>query len=206
MCLRWCGAAGNTTSRRPDDHPISPRKLEAPVALERRLDGASARPERLVQDGGVAVALRSLTDLEVYTFLSHLKSTAVDDLTNAGYDAAEAALLVDLQITAAFPHGDEPSEHRVCGVIRDDELIGHVWFGPAPGAADGSWWLYELSIVELHRGGGVGAQVIALVEAEVRRSDGRSIGLRVFDDNHTARSLYERAGYRPVSTLMRKVL
>lgn len=154
----------------------------------------------------MAVALRSLTDLEVDAFLSQLRSSAVDDLTIAGYDAAEAALLADLQLNAAFPHGDEPSEHRVCGVIRDDELIGHAWFGPAPGAADGSWWLYELNIAEPQRGGGVGAQVLALVEAEVRRSGGHSIGLRVFDHNDTARSLYERAGWRTVSRLMRKVL
>jgi GNAT superfamily N-acetyltransferase len=160
----------------------------------------------LIQDGGVAVALRSLTDLEVDAFLSDLRASAVNDLTIAGYEAAEAALLADLQITAAFRHGDESSQHRVYGVLRDDQLIGHVWFGPAPGSADGSWWLYELNIAEPHRGGGVGAQVIALVEAEARRSGGQSIGLRVFDHNDTARTLYARAGYQAVSTLMRKSL
>ena len=62
------------------------------------------------------------------------------------------------------------------------------------------------AIDDAHRGNGIGTQVIALVEVEVRRLGGTTIGLRVFDHNDAARHVYERSGYRAISTLMRKVL
>jgi ribosomal protein S18 acetylase RimI-like enzyme len=55
-------------------------------------------------------------------------------------------------------------------------------------------------------GEGVGREVLALVEAEVRLLHGMSVGLSVFGSNDQARRLYERSGYEVVSVRMRKLV
>jgi len=53
---------------------------------------------------------------------------------------------------------------------------------------------------------GVGREVLALVEAEVRRLHGSSLGLSGFGSNDRARRLYEHSGYEVVLVQMRKLL
>ncbi len=154
----------------------------------------------------MATALRDMTDGELGAFSRQLRTSLIADLTTAGYDEGEAAALADLQMSAAFPNDRPRPQHRVCHVVRDDRPVGHVWYGPDLAAADGGWWLYDLEIDDAHRGSGIGTRVLAFVEVEVRGLGGTTIGLRVFDHNDTARHLYERSGYRAISTLMRKVL
>jgi ribosomal protein S18 acetylase RimI-like enzyme len=79
-------------------------------------------------------------------------------------------------------------------------------FGPEPDANDDRWWLWDIWVNESDRGRGVGREVLALVEAEVRRLHGMSVGLSVFGSNDQARRLYERSGYEVVSVRMRKLV
>jgi ribosomal protein S18 acetylase RimI-like enzyme len=119
----------------------------------------------------------------------------------------DAAALADARLTAAFPSGHTASGHHVCCVMHDDDCeVGHVWFGPDEWSTEAGWWLWELEIDDAHRGRGIGTRVIALVEAEVSRLGGTTVGLSVFDHNPAARRLYDRLGYRAVSTSMRKIL
>ena len=143
---------------------------------------------------------------ELEDFVHRLRASVLADLTAAGYDKGEALALADRQITAAFPDDRRPPGHHVCHVVVEGRRVGHAWYGPDLAVDDAGWWLYDLAIVEAHRGSGVGTAVMALVEAEVRALGGTTIGLRVFDHNGAARHLYERSGFRPVSTLMRKIL
>ncbi|MGH9269820.1 MAG: GNAT family N-acetyltransferase [Ilumatobacteraceae bacterium] len=133
-------------------------------------------------------------------------TSLIADLTAAGHEAREAATMADRQVTATFANGRPPCEHDVCHVVRDDCEVGHVWYGPDPAGAEGAWWLYDLEVDDGHRGKGIGTDAVALVEDRVRHLGGTSIALRLFDHNSTARHVYERSGYYPVSTLMRKVL
>ena len=64
----------------------------------------------------------------------------------------------------------------------------------------------DIWVNESDRGRGVGRQVLALVEAEVRRLHGMSLGLSVLGSNDGARRLYERSGYEVVTARMRKLL
>ena len=52
----------------------------------------------------------------------------------------------------------------------------------------------------------MGREVLGLVETEVRRLHGTSLGLSVFGRNDAARRLYERSGYEVVSVRMRKLI
>jgi GNAT superfamily N-acetyltransferase len=154
----------------------------------------------------MAMTLRAMTDGEVGEFLRRLTAGLIADLTAAGIGEREAVTMADLQVAATFPDGRPPPQHHVCCLVHDDREVGHVWYGPDPAGMDGGWWLYELEVDQAHRGKGIGTDAVAFVEDEVRRQGGTSIGLRVFDHNIAARRTYERAGYRPISTWMRKVL
>lgn len=154
----------------------------------------------------MATTLRAMTDAELGEFLRKVRAGLIADLIAAGIGEREAAATADPQVSAAFPNGRPRPQHHVCHVVRDDREVGHVWYGLDPAVVEGGWWLYDLEVDENHRGEGIGTDAVALVEAEARRLGGTSIGLRVFDHNSAARHLYERSGYRPISTLMRKVL
>jgi ribosomal protein S18 acetylase RimI-like enzyme len=56
------------------------------------------------------------------------------------------------------------------------------------------------------RGRGLGRRVIELVEVEVGRLGGTTLGLSVFGTNTRTRRLYESLGYEPTSIRMRKQL
>ena len=53
----------------------------------------------------------------------------------------------------------------------------------------------ELFVRESHRGGGIGAQALAAVEAECRRRGIRALHLEVEEDNPAALALYRRHGF-----------
>lgn len=139
-------------------------------------------------------------------FLHKLRSGTIAGFIESGFAEHQAAAIVDVQLAAAFPSGRPLPGHQVCCVIHDECEVGHVWFGPDPATTAGGWWLFELGIDDVHRGEGLGTRVIALVEREAGRRGGTAVGLRVFDRNTAARRLYDRLGYRAVSTWMRKVL
>jgi len=127
-----------------------------------------------------------MNDGELEEFLHRLRAGVLYDPTAAGDDEGEAQALANRQLTAVFPDDRPPPGHHVCHVVVDGRPVGHAWYGPDPAAADAGWWLYDLEVVEAHRGSGVGTAVMALVEAEVRRLGGSTIGLRVLDHNATA--------------------
>lgn len=135
----------------------------------------------------MATVLREMTDGELGAFSRRLRASVIGDLIAAGYDPGQASALADLQVTAALPNDRPPPQHRIRHVVHEDRPVGHVWYGPDPASAEGDWWLYELEISDADRGSGIGTQVLALVELEVRRLGGTTIGLRVFDHNDPAR-------------------
>ena len=147
-----------------------------------------------------------MTDTELVEFLRRLRTSFIADLIESSFGEQDAAALADARLTAAFPSGHTAPDHHVCCVMHDDCEVGHVWFGPDPWSTEAGWWLWELEIDDANRGRGIGTRVIALVEAEVSRLGGTAVGLSVFDHNPAARRLYDRLGYRAVSTSMRKIL
>jgi len=58
--------------------------------------------------------------------------------------------------------------------------------------------IHDLAVVPGRRGGGVGRALLAAAEAHARESGCCKLTLEVQDDNHPARTLYERYGFRDV--------
>lgn len=60
--------------------------------------------------------------------------------------------------------------------------------------------IHDLAVLPAHRGQGVGARLLAAVEAEARRRDCCKLTLEVREDNPRARALYARCGFGPGSS------
>ena len=67
-------------------------------------------------------------------------------------------------------------------------------------------WVFDLEVDEAFRGRGYAFEALTLLEAHLARSGVRELGLNVFGDNHTARRLYARAGFRETAVTMSKPL
>lgn len=147
-----------------------------------------------------------MSDAEIDAYLERSRTDYVNDLVASGMPGEAAAARADAQHRQAFPDGRPAPGHHVRVVIDDGRTIGHVWYGPEPDATDDRWWLWDISVNESDRGRGVGREVLGLVETEVRRLHGTSLGLSVFGRNDEARRLYERSGYEVVSVRMRKLI
>lgn len=150
--------------------------------------------------------LRAMTDDDLEWFGAHVRGVVVADLVTAGYDEPEARKIADEQVAAVLVDGRLPPGHQVCQVVREDDAIGHVWYGPDPGSATGLWWIYELELERTARDAGIEDQVLALVEDDVRQRGGTAIAVRVAAHQDALRHRYQHAGFRAVSTLMRKAL
>jgi len=67
--------------------------------------------------------------------------------------------------------------------------------------ADGSHraYIYGFRVQTYYRGQGIGTQMLAIAEADLRQRGYGIVSLNVARDNQQARQLYERHGYRVVS-------
>ncbi|MGQ7247985.1 GNAT family N-acetyltransferase [Halomonas sp. V046] len=78
-----------------------------------------------------------------------------------------------------------------CWLVRHDRRCGLMGWQ----LRHGILYLHELQVCEGERGKGVGAQALALVEAQARRDDCVAVRLRVLSGSR-AEALYRRQGYR----------
>ena len=129
-----------------------------------------------------------------------------DRARRLGHVGSRGRARADDQQNQACPDGRAAPGHHVRAVVENERTIGYVWFGPEADASDDRWWLWDIWVNGSDRGRGVGGEVLALVEAEVRRLHGTSLGLSVLGSNDRARRLYERSGYAVVTARMRKLL
>ena len=107
-------------------------------------------------------------------------------------DDADVALeLVD----AALGHPDS-DEYRFILFEEADRVLGFACFGSAS-MAEGSFDLYWMVVAEEARRRGIGRELLAAVEQELRAEGARLIRLETagIDSYRAARAFYERTGY-----------
>ena len=83
--------------------------------------------------------------------------------------------------------------------------IGMVWFELRESAGRKSAFIYDFRIDESQRGKGFGRSTLARVDEQLKSMGARSVALNVLGDNHRARALYEKHGFRVTGIGMRKV-
>ena len=92
-------------------------------------------------------------------------------------------------------------------VLEDDgEPVGHLWLAERDLDGRATLFVYDVFVLEEHRGRGRGRQAMLLAEEEARRRGIDSITLNVFGGNEVARALYRSLEYGEIYVGMRKKL
>lgn len=118
----------------------------------------------------------------------------------AEHDAAE-------DLAGYFPDGAALPGHHLLSIHADDgREVGYLWIGPWRIGSSGEWWVWDILINETERGKGLGRAALLAGERLAQAHGCVNIGLRVFDFNDRARSLYESLGYVTTSRSMSKRL
>lgn len=139
---------------------------------------------------------------------SIIKEYARDKVSAGAWSGEEALGRSEREIDALLPNGPATEGHFVYAV-RDESLpanVGMVWLAFGRSGVGKSVWIYDIVTHEGFRRKGYGARTLELVEEKARELGAETVGLHVFGDNHTARRLYERAGFETTDVTMYKRL
>ena len=147
-----------------------------------------------------------MTPSEISAFLATSRDGYVAERVASGDDEATAARAADETIAASFPDGKPAAGHRVFRLEEDGRPVASLWIGPADPVQPGSWWVWDITVDEEHRGRGYGKAAMLLAEHEARANGATVLGLNVFGTNSIARHLYESLGYQVVAIRMSKAL
>jgi ribosomal protein S18 acetylase RimI-like enzyme len=123
------------------------------------------------------------------------------------FDRDEAMERARGDYAALLPAGLESEDQHLFSIRAAGraEPIGMVWFELRDRGARTSAFIYDFRIDESQRGKGYGKATLARVDDKLRSMGARWVGLNVMGDNHRARALYEKHGFRVASIGMRKV-
>ncbi len=152
------------------------------------------------------MALRPLAGPEIPEFLAASRDGYIADRVTSGDDHAIAERAAEETIATMFPGGEPGPGHLLFRVEEDNQPVGSLWIGPEPIDRSGSWWVFDITIDEQHRGRGLGKEAMLLAEREARSNGATKLGLNVFGNNTVVRHLYETLGYGVVAIRMSKSL
>jgi ribosomal protein S18 acetylase RimI-like enzyme len=96
----------------------------------------------------------------------------------------------------------------VVAETEEGEPAGLLWFGTNRNLVTGEdeAWVYNVSVVQEHRGEGIGKALMQHAERLAREGGFPALGLMVSAHNSGARALYEKLEFRTTNYLMRKVI
>ena len=96
--------------------------------------------------------------------------------------------------------GDEG--HRAFAWDEGGRVLGYVYFAPAV-MTDRSWYLYWIAVEKGQQGRGLGGKLLAFVEAEIRKADGRLLLIETSTTPHydPTRRFYRKYGYALAATI-----
>ena len=153
------------------------------------------------------LSLRPLTDEELSEFIEGDVERYVEERIKAGESPDVARRIARKQSEDLFP-GGAPGEGQLLFRVLDSEgaPVGTLWIGPQSAGESGSFWVWDVSIDENHRGNGYGRETMQLAEIEARNRGATELGLNVFGHNEIARHLYESMGYTATAIRMKKNL
>jgi ribosomal protein S18 acetylase RimI-like enzyme len=90
---------------------------------------------------------------------------------------------------------------------EDDRIVGFVTFEPEQGGFEkrvAVGVVQNIYVVPERRGEGIGSELLARAERQLRVDGAEAITLEAMADNERARAFYRRHGYRPHRVAMRK--
>ncbi len=93
-------------------------------------------------------------------------------------------------------------DYRVTVANRADRALGYILYGPVP-LTEGTYDIYWIAVAPECHGQGIGRQLLAHAEEEIRTARGRLICLETSSQGHyqRTRDFYRQAGYREESRI-----
>ena len=152
------------------------------------------------------LSLRPMTRSEISAFLATSRDGYVAVRVASGDDEPTAARAADETIAASLPEGQPAAGQLLFRLEDDGRPVGSLWIGPADSGQPESWWVWDITIDDEHRGQGYGKSAMLLAENEARAHGATVLGLNVFGTNTVVRHLYESLGYQIVAIRMSKTL
>jgi len=153
----------------------------------------------------MALTLRPMSEDYFAAWNERLVVEYAREKVEAGLWPEEHALeLSKAEQAESLPEGMATPGHDLFVGVVDGEVAGNLWLCTDPKQPVQSTYIYDIEILEAHRGRGLGRALLEAAESWCAEHGSVSVRLNVFAPNTTARALYESAGYAPTSTHMMK--
>lgn len=112
----------------------------------------------------------------------------------------EANRKVDELIERLLPQGFETGGHYFLWIVanEDQQRVGWTWVGPELGDPS-AYYIWDIEINEAARGFGHARSALDQIEILARERGATKLGPHVFEDNASARRLYESQGFVEIS-------
>ena len=153
------------------------------------------------------IAVQPLTQAEYEAFVAMAAEDYAQRLVaDAGLPLDQARALAARDTAAILPQGRLTPQHFFSGARNTDtsELVGYLWW--SVDATHALAHLYQVFVLESHRGQGLGRTMLEHLHAALRGQGIRRITLNVFAQNRGAIALYEKQGYHVMRLNMTKLL
>jgi ribosomal protein S18 acetylase RimI-like enzyme len=151
-----------------------------------------------------ALELRPMTEVEFTAYEERSRAQYAAQIVAAGELAPDAAAeRAEADFARLLPEGSATPDAHLWTVLRRGEPVGVGWIGLHRHESGIAAWIYDVEVVESHRGQGLGRQLMVALHEEGLRLGAASMGLNVFGHNEPALRLYRSLGYTVTSTTMK---
>lgn len=153
--------------------------------------------------------VRAMDDAEFETWYERtLREYAAEHVAAGNWAEAEALERARAENAERLPEGLRTGDMLfLLGERPDGAVVGTLWIGLRhPRDVPDCAWLYDIEVLEEHRGQGHGRDLLRAAERAVRERGLGALMLNVFGGNDAATALYASEGYTVVTTQMRKQL
>jgi ribosomal protein S18 acetylase RimI-like enzyme len=155
-----------------------------------------------------ALRIRPGTDRDMPFFEAMEFETTWHNLAPAEREGLDPAQVREALATTHAILRERPGNAFFVAETEAGERVGLLWFGENRNLLTGEneAWIYNVSVVEGHRGQGIGARLVAHAQAYARDRGFQTLGLMVATHNLAARRLYSRLGFDETNVLMKRRL
>ncbi len=153
-----------------------------------------------------SLAFRAQTPEEYADYRASITQHYGDQMVEfGGMPEKQARLKAAEDIAALLPEGELLADHAVIVGVEHEQVVGIVWIGPRRDGIHGLW-IYDIAVVERHRGRGFGRALMLEAERHTKAAGGGTLALNVFGGNAAAIALYDSLGYSVDAQQMSKNL
>lgn len=128
--------------------------------------------------------------------------SALTDILKRCRAFTEAEVACALELLETVLNDPAQRDYRVAVANREGRVLGYVLYGPVP-LTEGTYDIYWIAVAPECQGQGVGRQLLAHAEEEIRGARGRLVCLETSSQGHyrRTRDFYRQAGYREESRI-----